>query len=385
MADQNELIAKLQSFAEQAKERAPSCKNEQETKNYLIEPYLQQILGYDASNPAHVRLEFSTDHGKPGESVDCAILKDDKPFLLVEAKPTTERPLPEKPTTQLNRYAGDTENVLCAAYTNGLTWHWYRKRLDNKKRLAKLDDTPFLKVDVCAPKQAEVSWLTAATKGRTRKSTEDAMESEVMRSAIAEWLIRMKRQPSDKLLKLMLTDTGYRSVKQNLKQARQVWVRVSNQSRAASEHEQHEPPAGAEKEKNGKEPVKRTIRCGYHVAGRSEWKTVRNATELLASVVEYCAQHHGKGRNHYLGALEATMAPGRIGIPLLVRAGSEQLGHPNNWSRDFGGYCVFNNISNPGKIRLIRAYLKRCLRLDGTSPELGKDIFVKMPNANLEE
>ena len=385
MADQNELLAKLQSFAEQAKERAESCKNEQETKNYLIEPYLQQILGYDASNPAHVRLEFSTDHGKPGESVDYAILKDDKPFLLVEAKPTTERPLPEKPTTQLNRYAGDTENVLCAAYTNGLTWHWYRKRVDMKKRSAKLDDTPFLKVDVCAPKQAEVSWLTAAKKGRTHKSTEDAMESEVMRSAIADWLVKTKDQPSDKLLKLVLADTGYPSGKKHLQQAKQVWILMSNQPRADSEHEQHEPPAGAGQEKSGKEPAKRTIRCGYRVEGQSEWKTVSNATELLASVVEYCAQHHEKRRNHYLGALEATMAPGRKGIPLVVRAGNERLGHPNNWSRDFGGYCVFNNISNPGKIRLIRAYLKRCLRLDGTSPELGKDIFIEMPNAKLDD
>lgn len=40
MADQNELLAKTQSFAKQAKERALSCKNEQETKNYLIAPRL---------------------------------------------------------------------------------------------------------------------------------------------------------------------------------------------------------------------------------------------------------------------------------------------------------------------------------------------------------
>ena len=79
------------------------------------------------------------------------------------------------------------------------------------------------------------------------------------------------------------------------------------------------------------------------------------------------------------------MAPGIRGIPLLVRAGTERLGHPYYWSRDFGGYCVFSNISNPGKIRLIRAYLKRCLRLDGTSPELGKDIFIEMPNAKLDD
>lgn len=385
MADQNELLAKLQSFAEQAKERAPSCKNEPETKNYLIEPYLQQILGYDVSNPRHVRLEYETGIGKGVEKVDYAILKDDEPFLLVEAKSATHKALPEKPTPQLSRYAVDSKYVVCAAYTNGLTWHWYRKRVDSKKLHVKLDDTPFLKVDVCAPKQSEVSWLTAATKGRKRELAKNAMESEVMRSKIADWLIKMKRQPSDRLLKLMLTDTGYGLGKQNLQKAKQVWVRVSNQPRGASEHEQHEPPAGADQKKNGKEPAKRTIQCGYRVAGNSEWKTVRNATELLASVVESCAQHHGKGRNHYLAALEVTMAPGRRGIPLLIRAGNERLGHPNNWSRDFGGYCVFNNISNPGKVKIIQAYLKCCVRLDGTSPELGIDIFAKMPNANMDK
>lgn len=385
MADQNELLVKLQGFAEQAKARAPSCNNEQETKNYLIEPYLQQILGYDVSNPAHVRLEYKTSIGKTGESVDYAILKDDKPFLLVEAKPTTEKPLPEKPTTQLSRYAVDSENVVCAAYTNGLTWHWYRKRVDNKKRHVKLDDTPFLKVDVCTPRQSEISWLSAAKKGRTRKLAEDAMESEVMLSHIDNWMAKMKRHPSDKLLKLMLTDTGYGTGKQNLQRAKQAWTRVLDQPRAVSEHERPEPHASTQQKKKEKEPVNRTMRCSYRITGQSEWETVSNATKLLASVVEYCATHHERGRHHYLATLEETRTPGRRDTPLLIRAGNERPGSPHNWSRDFDGYCVFNNIANPEKIRLIRAYLKHCLRLDGTSPELGKDIFVKMPNANLGE
>ena len=80
-----QLADKLVTFARHARSHAPHCTNESQTKNTLIEPYLE-MLGYDPRNPLVCQLEFVADIGKVGERVDYAILKDGQPFLLIEAK-----------------------------------------------------------------------------------------------------------------------------------------------------------------------------------------------------------------------------------------------------------------------------------------------------------
>ena len=61
-------------------------KTEEATKNAFVMPFIQ-ALGYDVFNPLEVIPEFTADIGiKKGEKVDYAIMKDDKPILLIECK-----------------------------------------------------------------------------------------------------------------------------------------------------------------------------------------------------------------------------------------------------------------------------------------------------------
>ncbi len=61
-------------------------KTEEATKTSLIMPFFQ-LLGYDVFNPIEFIPEFNADVGiKKGEKVDYAIMLDEKPVILVEAK-----------------------------------------------------------------------------------------------------------------------------------------------------------------------------------------------------------------------------------------------------------------------------------------------------------
>ncbi|HEY8916523.1 MAG TPA: restriction endonuclease, partial [Chitinophaga sp.] len=59
---------------------------EEATKNAFVMPFIQ-CLGYDVFNPLEVVPEFIADlEIKKGEKVDYAIIKDNKPTILIECK-----------------------------------------------------------------------------------------------------------------------------------------------------------------------------------------------------------------------------------------------------------------------------------------------------------
>ena len=79
-------------------------KNEQQTKNVMIEPVLREI-GYDTSNPYEVLCEYTTDYGiKNGEKVDYALFdRFGELGIIIEAKAVGAK-LTEENRGQLFRY-----------------------------------------------------------------------------------------------------------------------------------------------------------------------------------------------------------------------------------------------------------------------------------------
>ena len=73
-------------FADRINVLRENISTEEATKTSIILPFFQ-ILGYDVFNPLEFVPEFTADTGtKRGEKVDYAILQNNTPLILIEAK-----------------------------------------------------------------------------------------------------------------------------------------------------------------------------------------------------------------------------------------------------------------------------------------------------------
>jgi hypothetical protein len=131
-------------------QRIPKVKEhlltEEATKNALVMPFID-ALGYDIFNPKEVVPEFNADFGsKKGEKVDYAIMKEGEPCILIECKKAGVD-LSLENTSQLYRYFSVTKARI-SILTNG-TLFWFYSDLEEPN---KMDDKPFLEIDLERPK-----------------------------------------------------------------------------------------------------------------------------------------------------------------------------------------------------------------------------------------
>ena len=127
-------------------------KTEEATKNAFVMPFIQ-ALGYDVFNPLEVIPEFTADLGiKKGEKVDYAIMKDDKPILLIECKWWGENL--DVHNSQLFRYFNTTKSKF-GLLTNGIQYRFYTDLME----LNKMDEKPFLEFDFTNIKEQTIAEL----------------------------------------------------------------------------------------------------------------------------------------------------------------------------------------------------------------------------------
>ena len=91
------------------------------TRTIIVDPLLE-ALGWDVRDPDEVQLEYPTVDGK---SVDYALLINQTPVLLVEAKALDDPLNDVKAITQVVGYAANDGVVWCVL-TNGIIWKVYR-------------------------------------------------------------------------------------------------------------------------------------------------------------------------------------------------------------------------------------------------------------------
>lgn len=133
--------------------------NEQATKSALIVPLLQ-TLGYDTSDPMEVYPEFGADTPDvKGEKVDYAILRDEKPIILIECKSLGENLNKPQNISQLFRYFTVT-HARFGMLTNGIIYKFFTDiEKDNI-----MDSKPFFEFNMLDHQELDIAELRKFSK-----------------------------------------------------------------------------------------------------------------------------------------------------------------------------------------------------------------------------
>ncbi|MGX7013876.1 type I restriction endonuclease [Vagococcus silagei] len=138
----------LKTLSKKVNSLKDKIETEEATKTSLIMPFFS-LLGYDVFNPLEFVPEYTADIGiKKGEKVDYAIVIDNKPIILIEAKSITEQL--NKHDSQLFRYFGTT-NAKFGILTNGQEYRFYT----DLEHANKMDSTPFLTFNISNIKDSQ--------------------------------------------------------------------------------------------------------------------------------------------------------------------------------------------------------------------------------------
>ena len=143
---------KINGLSEKINNTKDKVITEEATKTSYILPLLN-ILGYDIFDPTIVVPEFTADIGKKkNEKVDYAIMVEDKPLILIEAKSHTEDL--DRHKTQLERYFTVTESKF-AILTNGIEYRFF----SDLEKPNVMDKNPFLTINLLELKQRDIKEL----------------------------------------------------------------------------------------------------------------------------------------------------------------------------------------------------------------------------------
>ena len=181
---------------------------EEATKTSLVMPFIQ-MLGYNIFDPTEVVPEFTADFGsKKGEKVDYALMQNDKPVVLIEAKKHGTR-LRVEQESQLFRYFSTTLSQF-GILTDGIVYRFY----SDLDKSGKMDERPFFEFNMLDFTDLQVGQLKQFHKDSfdTTEAVEAARElkytNEVNR-ALAEEM----RNPSDDFVRFILTRIEYPGLK----------------------------------------------------------------------------------------------------------------------------------------------------------------------------
>lgn len=193
-----ELIDAIRQIAKVYAERRDVIQTEEATKTALIMPFIS-ALGYNIFDPSEVVPEFTADVGiKKGEKVDYAIICDNKPIMLIEAKWAGED-LDVNKEGQLLRYFNATPAKI-GILTNGHEYRFYTD-LDQDNIM---DMMPFLQFSICDISDQIVRELKRFTKTSFKIEEIASTASELKYTgAMKAYLMEQLTEPSDEFVKHM--------------------------------------------------------------------------------------------------------------------------------------------------------------------------------------
>ena len=154
-----DLIDRMREVSSRMRARLDKISTEEATKNALVMPFINHVLGYHVFDPSEVVPEFTADVGtKKGEKVDYALLQDDTPVMLFECKRYGAN-LDDEPASQLYRYFSVTQ-ARFGVLTDGVIYRFYSDLVEANK----MDTKPFFELNMLEFNDAEVEELRRFTK-----------------------------------------------------------------------------------------------------------------------------------------------------------------------------------------------------------------------------
>lgn len=196
-----DFIDQVKQFSKRVESLKDNLPTEEATKTSIIMPFFA-LLGYDVFNPEEFMPEFTADVGiKKGEKVDYAILNNGEPTILIECKWIGE-PL-DKHGSQLFRYFG-TSKAKFGILTNGRIYRFFTDLEESNK----MDEKPFLEIDILDVKEAQVTELKKFHKTNFDVDTIFDVASELKYSNEFKAIFANQLQnPTDDFVKIFLSST----------------------------------------------------------------------------------------------------------------------------------------------------------------------------------
>ena len=195
-----DFVDRIKEMVGRLRKRVPHCQTEESTKMSLILPFLEKVLGWNPYDPHQLVPEYAADIGtKRGEKVDYAIMVDDEPAILIEAKKVGTA-LGREPMNQLYRYFGCTPAHF-AILTDGIQYLFFAD-LDDENRM---DPQPFFTINLFEIDASAVAPLRAFS--RTGFEVEGNLElARDLRciGQIGNLLRKEWAQPSDSFIKWII-------------------------------------------------------------------------------------------------------------------------------------------------------------------------------------
>ena len=191
------------------KERVGALKDnlltEEATKNALVMPFLN-VLGYDVFNPLEVVPEYIADSRlKKDEKVDYAIIKDNKPIILIECKKVENDKLDvKKHAGQLFKYFTASKSKFIIL-TNGIIYKFFSD-IDEPNVL---DKEPFFTFNLLEFKENQLETLSEFCKENfdIEKAYSNAGDLKYIRQ-FEEVIENEYTKPSDDFVRYLLDKSG---------------------------------------------------------------------------------------------------------------------------------------------------------------------------------
>ena len=192
MTFENDLI----DFTKSIPNKLEHIDSEETTKIALITPLLR-LMGYDTTNPAEVRAEYTADVGtKQGEKVDFALLQDGKPIIFIECKSAANQ-LSDENISQLYRYFSITD-IQIGILTNGVEYKFFTTGEDNNR----MDEKPFLDLDLLNLNKKDIKELEKFNKNNFNvDEVVSRADNLKYRNLIKKTLLNEFENPSDEFVK----------------------------------------------------------------------------------------------------------------------------------------------------------------------------------------
>lgn len=195
-----DLFNKLNELSHRIDKLKEQTQTEEATKMSFIIPFFS-TLGYDVFNPCEFVPEFTADVGvKQGEKVDYAIIKDNCPIILIEAKHWKENL--DNHTNQLYRYFSVT-NSKFGILTNGIEYRFYT----DLEEANKMDTQPFLIINLENLKESSVAQLKKFTKDTF--NVDDILTSaEELKytNSISSYINKLYNEPDEDFVRFILKE-----------------------------------------------------------------------------------------------------------------------------------------------------------------------------------